>query len=623
MVRWPREHGVWLLVGALAILLGILAVLQYRWTGEIGRAEADRQHARLERASQRFARDLGRELGQVVGAFRPEMPGPGASDPRESLLRRLREWRATEHGALVSRVTLVTASSSGETHAELANAEGSEFARVPFPPRLEPFGRQLREGLEARNFRRGGFRPDAFLAGPPAFVMPVVEPGRGTPGGPGSFRLAGIAVVELDEDYLADVLLPELAEIHFGPLDEGDYAVAVLRRPGDSVLYSSDGDLSPEELARPDVRLDLSPGTAWLGATRDRFAHGRRFGSPRGVDDRGPRPWPRDPPPPPQTGEAVAEGDRRADGGPPGGGRGGFEGGPPGGVGSPWVLVVRHRGGSLAQAVATVRRRNLAVGFGVLALLGTAAVLLAVGGQRARHLARQQLEFVAGVTHELHTPLAAIRSAGQNLADGVVSEPGQTRRYGELIQKEGGRLSALVTQVLDFAGIESGSRTYATEPVSVAHLVDEVVGDLGLVLEQTGMTIEADIPGDLPDLRGDADALRRALENVVTNATKFARQGGWIGIRALASPDRRTVTLEVDDRGPGIPRAERERVLEPFYRGHGAREIQAPGSGLGLGLVRHVVEAHGGRVRVSGRPGGGTTVALELPVGTKTSGQSG
>jgi signal transduction histidine kinase len=266
--------------------------------------------------------------------------------------------------------------------------------------------------------------------------------------------------------------------------------------------------------------------------------------------------------------------------------------------------------------VAAVRRRNLAVGFGVLALLGTAAALLAVGGQRARTLARQQLEFVAGVTHELHTPLAAIRSAGQNLADGIVSEPAQTRRYGELIQKEGGRLSALVTQVLDFAGIESGSRAYAAEPVSVARLVDEVVGDLGLVLEQTGMTIETDIPGDLPDVRGDADALRRALENIVTNATKFARQGGWIGIRALASPDRRTVTLGVDDRGPGIPKAERERVLEPFYRGHGARESQTPGSGLGLSLVRHVVEAHGGRVRVSGRAEGGTTVALELPTGT-------
>ena len=118
--------------------------------------------------------------------------------------------------------------------------------------------------------------------------------------------------------------------------------------------------------------------------------------------------------------------------------------------------------------MARVRTRNLAVGFGVLALLGATAVLLATGAQRARRLARQQMEFVAGVTHELNTPLAAIRSAGQNLADGIVTDPAQVRRYGGLIEKEGGRLTALVAQVLDFAGIESGSRAYASEPLSVA-----------------------------------------------------------------------------------------------------------------------------------------------------------
>jgi len=260
-----------------------------------------------------------------------------------------------------------------------------------------------------------------------------------------------------------------------------------------------------------------------------------------------------------------------------------------------------------------VRRRNLAVGLGVLALLGGAAVLLAVGGQRARHLAHQQLEFVAGVTHELHTPLAAMRSAGQNLADGIVSDPEKVRRYGDLIQKEGTRLSALVAQVLDFAGIESGSSAYASEPVSVATLVGKVVGDMTLVLEQAGVTVETDVPEDLPDIRGDADALRRALENLIANATKFAREGGWIGIGARLGADGRTVALRVEDRGPGIPRSERRRVFEPFYRGADARQHQSPGSGLGLSLVRHVAEAHGGRVSVAARDGGGAVVVLELP----------
>jgi signal transduction histidine kinase len=283
---------------------------------------------------------------------------------------------------------------------------------------------------------------------------------------------------------------------------------------------------------------------------------------------------------------------------------------------------VRHHGGSLAEAVEGVRRRNLGVGLGILLLLGTAAVVLAVGAQRARRLARQQLEFVAGVTHEIHTPLAAIRSAGQNLADGVVSETQQVRRYGDLIQKEGGRLTALVAQVLDFAGIESGSRAYSADPVELGPLVDKVVGDLSLVLEQAGMTVEIHVAEDLPEIRGDESALRRALENLITNAAKFGRKGGWIGIRASVAPDLRTVALRVEDRGPGIPKSERGRVFEPFYRGRGAQQTQAPGSGLGLSFVRHVVEAHGGRVHVEPRDDGGTAMVMELPIGKQTSKES-
>jgi signal transduction histidine kinase len=224
------------------------------------------------------------------------------------------------------------------------------------------------------------------------------------------------------------------------------------------------------------------------------------------------------------------------------------------------------------------------------------------------------MEFVAGVTHELNTPLAAIRSAGQNLADGIVTDPAQVRRYGGLIEKEGGRLTALVAQVLDFAGIESGGRAYASEPLSVAALVDEVLRDHRLALDQAGMTVESDIASDLPQVSGDAAALRRALDNLVANAVKFAASGRWLAVRAASRPDEGTVVVRVEDRGPGIPRDERERVFEPFFRGPAAERNATPGSGLGLSLVRHVVRTHGGRVRVEGREGGGAAVVLELPV---------
>jgi signal transduction histidine kinase len=126
------------------------------------------------------------------------------------------------------------------------------------------------------------------------------------------------------------------------------------------------------------------------------------------------------------------------------------------------------------------------------------------------------------------------------------------------------------------------------------------------------MRVETDIPDDLPPVRADAAALGRVLENLITNAVKFASEGRWIGVSARPGKERSTVLLHVEDRGPGIPPGERAHVFEPFYRGSAARDRQAPGSGLGLSLVRHVVESHGGRVRVEPGEAGGTRVVVEL-----------
>jgi signal transduction histidine kinase len=145
-------------------------------------------------------------------------------------------------------------------------------------------------------------------------------------------------------------------------------------------------------------------------------------------------------------------------------------------------------------------------------------------------------------------------------------------------------------------------------------LVQKVTGDLGLVLEQANLQLEVDVAEDLPEIPGDEAALRRALENLLTNATKFAAAGGWVGVRAARSADGRMIVVRVEDRGPGIPKLERGRVFEPFYRGRNAHDTQAPGGGLGLSLVRHVAEAHGGHVRLEPHRGGGTAAVMELPI---------
>jgi signal transduction histidine kinase len=580
-----KDRGLWLTLAALAALLVALAALQYRWVSEIGRAEAERRRAQLERSAWRFGGAFDREIGRALGAFFRMEPPEG--DPRARLVGRLAEWERDEHAPLVSSLLLATSAPSGQSRLEACAAGERAFREVPWPPGLEALRRRFETDADGRD----GFpvRPGGLLEEPLALLFPLVNaPGDGRPGPSwGQFRLDGVVLIALDREYLRDQVLPALAEAHFGPLDESEYVVAVVRRADRSIVFSSDPALVLGPPQRDDVERSLPGRGGRLGPDGDRRGRGGRpeAGRPDGgrLED-GPSDAARGPEP-----KRPAEDE------------------------SPWLLVARHRGGSLDQAVARVRRRNLGVGLGILGLLGATAALLATGAQRASRLARQQMEFVAGVTHELNTPLAAIRSAGQNLADGIVTDPAQVRRYGGLIEKEGGRLTALVAQVLDFAGIQSGGRAYAADPVPVAPLVDAVLGDHRLALEQAGMAVERDVPAGLPDLRGDAAALRRVLANLVANAVKFGASGGWLAVRAAAGPGDGRVTLRVEDRGPGIPREERERVFEPFYRGPAAERNAAPGSGLGLSLVRHVVRAHGGGVRVEGREGGGAAVVVELP----------
>src|SRR5207244_6983282 len=140
-----------------------------------------------------------------------------------------------------------------------------------------------------------------------------------------------------------------------------------------------------------------------------------------------------------------------------------------------WRLLVRRRGVPLGEIVAAARRRDLAVSFAILALLLGSFVLLAVLARRAERLRVQQLEFVAGITHELNTPLAALSSAGQNLADGIIAEPPQVAKYGAMIVRESRRLIDMVGQVLDFAGIQARSGPRRVESVDVPSLIDDAV----------------------------------------------------------------------------------------------------------------------------------------------------
>jgi signal transduction histidine kinase len=282
--------------------------------------------------------------------------------------------------------------------------------------------------------------------------------------------------------------------------------------------------------------------------------------------------------------------------------------------GMDWTIAAAHQTGSLEAFVGQYRRRNLSLGVGTVLVLGASCIVLVAATRRAQWLAERQMEFVAGVSHELRTPIAGISSLSQNLADGLVHEPAHVTQYGETINHESRRLQDMVEKVLHFCAVRSGQHRYNFRATDLPSLVERELESLSR--HSTGPNPEFTVDGDLPPVVADEQALRSVVRNLVSNALKFGGARGAVKVQARRATGREgsEVELRVDDRGDGIDPSDIPHIFEPFYRGKAARAGQAGGSGLGLSLVREIVEAHRGRIEVSSNPGAGTTFRVFLPI---------
>jgi signal transduction histidine kinase len=234
--------------------------------------------------------------------------------------------------------------------------------------------------------------------------------------------------------------------------------------------------------------------------------------------------------------------------------------------------------------------------------------------RRESEIARLKSDFVANVSHDLKTPLALIRMFAETLEMDRVPDERRRLEYYGVLTRESERLSRLIDNVLDFSRIESGRQRYEIAPGPVEPIVHEVVETFRHPLDQQGFTVDVTVEPDLPDVPLDADAVKQALANLVDNAMKYS--GDRRHVRVAARRDGAGVAVEVADDGIGVPLSERDRIFEKFYR-VGRSETQGRrGSGVGLALVKHIVEAHGGRVTVDGRPDEGSRFTLHLPGGS-------
>ncbi len=231
------------------------------------------------------------------------------------------------------------------------------------------------------------------------------------------------------------------------------------------------------------------------------------------------------------------------------------------------------------------------------------------------------MSFVASVSHELRTPLTVIRTAAFNLRGRLAHSPDHVERYGKLIQTEAERLSSLVEQVLQFANARTDSILRKVEPLAVRDLIQRSL-ESAHVRANPAMVVETHLSQDLPALMGDDVALTHALENLIENAVKHgAVAEPWIRVSAsrVSERHREFVEIAVADRGPGIPPEELATIFEPFQRGRRAIEDQVRGAGLGLDLVKKIVEAHGGSIRVHSEPLKRTEFIMRVPAAPRSS----
>jgi len=556
--RHQYSKSVIVVTFAMVVILPLLAYLQYTWLGQLSEQEYKRMQDNVRTAAFHCSMDFNQEITELLKSMGGVLQG-SEKDITSTIAARINKWKKTA------------------AHPEIIS---DSIAFIPYPAADETVLIKVNE------------RSSIFLFKDLSAIALPIEG-----------RLREAVCVSIDTKYISSLLIPEIIRTHFSSSIVSDYDFKVVDNIGKTFFGSSGtksegvqeiADVTVPFLTLPRMPLSLMPpGRPMRGEIfpidrdsqrpfermlqeQDRE---REFSLPRGTM-----------PPRDRTYEMRSPG--------------------------LYELRIRHHDGSLEAAINNNRLRSLGISFGVLLLLGASVGFLLISANRAQRLAQQQLEFVAGVSHELRTPLAVLKSAGENLADGVIQEKDRTRQYGELINSEVIRLSEMVEKALAYAGIRSGEQVYEFHPVNISDVIEAAIHKAKKVIPKDIFSIEVSIDQKLPQIIGQAAALQSACENLIINAFKYSSTRKWIKVEAHPAPisNASYVEIIVRDCGIGIPAKDLANIFKPFYRGSNAIDKQIHGSGLGLSITKHIVEAHKGTISVKSTAKEGSVFTMRLPI---------
>ena len=535
MQGWKSHRVIeWGCIIFLLMICVTLTSLQSRWTSSVGRAATKQQAVQIRSQAESLCNAFDTQLNEACTLLRPRADEIETLGYQQAHVQCLRRWQVGNPRPMFLRLAVVVPE-AGRAQLYLLDQKTAKLSRAEWPPEWEVLHQNLSQRTAAR-MPQPFEDPTGLLREYPVF------------GHRGEIEWT---IMELDQTYLRQAWLPELARTCFNPGETiiDDIAVKTTAAvPG--VIFSTGSRAVPENHNVVSLAFNT-----------------------KAVDGRD-------------------EPDKA------------------------WTLYAWPRAGELATVVSRARTRDfvLACILDVFLLIG--GLLLIHYARRARRLGDARMQFVAAVSHELRTPLTVIRAAAHNLRRGIVHDPARVDKYANFIIEHSDQLTDMVEQVLAFAGARRNESTLARKPVIVAQVLQESIAACASDMKNAACEVHIIAGPELPPVLGDARALRRVFQNLLTNAAKHGGDGKWIGVSArhVDGVLPAHVEVEISDHGAGIAERERARIFEPFFRGSRAQTQQTRGSGIGLSVVREIVEAHHGSVRVESGPGKGATFTVLLPV---------
>lgn len=645
-----------LFVVFLLMLLPLLAWFQYQWLGQLSEGEKERLRASLKFASNRMAEDFDRELSEPFRIFRKIFLESESTDNYYKLISAYTSWKSeTKYPEMVKSIYFVSGTSSSES---FEFQELDTVARKLISKNWPAYFSVLKSKLFPLNRDKSAtvyYAVHGLIVEEYPFIVISNFP----------FQLKSITdalnahsekpsytILELDRSVLSDHLIPDLTKTYFVTDNVVDYNVGIYNTDLTKFLFKSDSSISNSEFKSVDLETPIanlktqdfifsslpSPelffqkseinetlnpsgnsmsvsivtsGKASSDIVKKQYStqnkkqisgYSYSYSTKSNSTVLSEKTTERDLnilgriPAKSTTIKIVTLSDQSLS---------------QNANSSTWKLGIRHHDGSLENAVSNVRIRNLLISFSILLVLGFSILLVAISANRSQELAHQQMEFVATVSHELRTPLSVIRSAAENLSDGVVSNPEQSKNYGSLILNQGRRLSEMVEQVLEYAGIQSQKMNFNYQLTETVSFLNQIADEFQLTVQNPEFVLIKEIDPFIPSFTVDRNSIKSVLFNLFSNAVKYSKDKQIVTLKALGTEN--SVIIKVSDNGIGIQALDLPFLFEPFFRGKNTQDDQIQGSGLGLSLVKNIVENHHGKVSVESTVGVGSVFTVVIP----------